>query len=203
LQEVGRKQQHSDDLILDAAGELLLENGARAATIEAIAQASGAPTGSIYYRFKSRDELFATLWLRAAGRFQATLLAQLDHPDPLEATVNCALSVYDFCDRMRPEARLLMSAPQEKLWDDNLRPQLRKRLKELNRPIDDAQRMMAKRLYGDDVKEALRRLRRVVFELPYGIARDHVITNRPLPRSARADLEYAVRAVLAAPLQEG
>ena len=60
-----RPQLHPTDAMLDAARDLVLRAGPRATTIEAIAEASGAPTGSIYHRFRSRDELLATLWTRS------------------------------------------------------------------------------------------------------------------------------------------
>jgi AcrR family transcriptional regulator len=43
-----RPQLHPTDTMLDAARDLLLEDGSGSATIEAIASSSGAPTGSIY-----------------------------------------------------------------------------------------------------------------------------------------------------------
>jgi AcrR family transcriptional regulator len=194
------RPRHSDQAFLDAAAELLLENGARAATIDAIAGASGAPKGSIYYRFKSRDEIFASLWIRAVERFQAVLLAPADQDDPLEATVSGALAVYDFCDARNADARLLMSFRHQDLWGERLPADLLERLTELNCATVRAHREMAERLYGDDGSEALQRLRRAVFDLPLGIAREHLTTGEPLPSGARADLERAVRAVLAAPL---
>jgi AcrR family transcriptional regulator len=196
---VGRPR-HSDQGILDAAGEVLLESGPRAATIDAIARASGAPKGSIYYRFKSRDEIFASLWIRAAERFQEALLAFVDEDDPLEATVKGALAVYDFCDTRRADARLLMSFRKEDLWGEGLPASLRTRLRELNRPLGRAQRDMAIRLYGEDGPRALERLWRAVFDIPFGLAREPVTAGAPLPAGARADLERAVRAVLSAPL---
>jgi AcrR family transcriptional regulator len=193
------RPRHSDQAILDAAASLLLEHGPRAATIDAIARASGAPKGSIYYRFKSRDEIFASLWLRAVERFQAALLSP-DQDDPFEATVNAALAVYDFCDASRDDARLLMSFRPQDLWSEGLPAGLRARLTEVNRATARAQRDGARALYENHGPEALGRLRRAVFDIPLGVAREHVTTGDPLPAGARADLERAVRAVLAAPL---
>jgi AcrR family transcriptional regulator len=68
--------------MLDVARDLLLEGGAHGATVEAISRASGAPTGSIYHRFGSRDELVTRLWMRAVRRSQAAFLEALDLGDP-------------------------------------------------------------------------------------------------------------------------
>ena len=84
--------------MLDAARDLLLEDGSGSATIEAIASSSGAPTGSIYHRFGSRDELIARLWMRAVYRSQASFVAALERHDPKEAALAAALSIIDFCE---------------------------------------------------------------------------------------------------------
>jgi AcrR family transcriptional regulator len=71
--------------MLDAARELVLEDGSWSATMEAIAQASGAPTGSLYHRFGSRDQLLARLWVRAVQRSRASFIGALQKEDAREA----------------------------------------------------------------------------------------------------------------------
>src|SRR5215218_1990560 len=104
-----RPQLHPTDGMLDAARDLLLEDGSRSATIEAIAQASGAPTGSIYHRFGSRDELIARLWMRAVYRSQASFVAALERDDAKEAALAAAMSIVEFCEENPADARLLAS----------------------------------------------------------------------------------------------
>src|SRR5882724_1847597 len=58
-----RAPQFDQAQILDAAERLIARHGPSGATIGAIAQAVGAPTGSIYHRFDSRDVLLAEVWL--------------------------------------------------------------------------------------------------------------------------------------------
>ena len=70
IRDVPRPQLHQTDTMLDATRDLLLESGTRAATIEAIAAASGAPIGTIYHRFGSRESLLTRLWMRAVYRSQ-------------------------------------------------------------------------------------------------------------------------------------
>jgi len=45
-----------------------------------VAARLGAPTGSIYHRFRSRKELMAETWLAAAESFQAGFIAALHRP---------------------------------------------------------------------------------------------------------------------------
>src|SRR5205823_4383100 len=93
---VARPRVHSDADILDAARTLVLDAGARAVTIDAIALASGAPKGSLYHRFASLNDLLAEMWIRAARRAQEEFLRALDQPDAIAAAVAGACSLYDF-----------------------------------------------------------------------------------------------------------
>jgi AcrR family transcriptional regulator len=77
---------------------VVVERGSRGATVEAIAESSGAPTGSIYYRFRSVDELLARLWIRAVRRTHE-LVREAASADPVETVVAGALALYDFCLR--------------------------------------------------------------------------------------------------------
>ncbi len=71
---MARTRLHSDDVVLDAAAELALASGARSASVSAIASRSGAPVGSLYHRFGSRDGVLRAAWERAVRRFHAAYL---------------------------------------------------------------------------------------------------------------------------------
>ena len=79
---MARPARFSDSDLLDAAAEVAAAHGPAATTISAIAQAAGAPTGSLYHRFPSRDVLLGTLWLDLIGRFQAGWIEALEALDP-------------------------------------------------------------------------------------------------------------------------
>lgn len=187
--------------MLDAARGLLLEDGSRAATVEAIAAASGAPTGSIYHRFGSRDELITRLWLRAVYRSQASFVVAIERPDPREAAIAAALSIIAFCEQHPADARLLASFGREDLTGAAVPGgALADELEELNRPVERAVADLAKRLFGKRTRAALDRTLLAVFDLPYGAARRHLISGAKLPSSVRSDLERAVAAVIDQPL---
>jgi AcrR family transcriptional regulator len=186
--------------MLDAARDLLLEDGSRSATIEAIADASGAPTGSIYHRFGSRDELIAKLWIRAVHRSQASFLAALERDSPREAALAAAFSIVDFCEDHPADAQLLVGFRREDLISAVPEGPLADELAVLNRPVERALVQLARRLYGRRSRAALDRTLLAVFDLPYGAARRHLITGSRLPRGLRADLSSAVTAVIDEPL---
>jgi AcrR family transcriptional regulator len=191
-----RPQIHTTDAMLDAARDLLLEDGSGSATIEAIASASGAPTGSIYHRFGSRDELIARLWMRAVYRSQASFLAALERPDAKDAALAAAQSIIDFCEEHPADARLLVSFRREDLIRSAPEGPLADELAELNRPVERAVVDLARRLYGKGSRAALDRTLMAVFDLPYGAVRRYLITGARLPSGLRADVTRAVSAVL-------
>jgi AcrR family transcriptional regulator len=185
--------------MLDAARDLLLGEGSRSTTMEAIADASGAPTGSIYHRFGSRDELIARLWIRAVYRSQASFVAALERDDPREAALAAAISIIDFCDEHPADAQLLVACRREDLVKTIPDGPLAEELAVLNRPVERAVVALARRLYGRPTRAALDRTLLAVFDLPYGAARRYLISGAPLPRALRADLSRAVAAVLDEP----
>jgi AcrR family transcriptional regulator len=196
-----RPQLHPTDTMLDAARDLLLEDGSSSATMEAIADASGAPTGSIYHRFGSRDELITRLWMRAVYRSQASFVAALEREDAREAALAAALSIFDFCDEHPADAQLLVTFRREDLIRTTPRDALAEELEELNRPVERAVVQLARRLYGRRTRAALDRTLLAVFDLPYGAVRRYLITGMGLPPSLRADLTRAVAAVIDEPLR--
>jgi AcrR family transcriptional regulator len=186
--------------MLDAARDLLLEGGSPSVTMEAIAAASGAPTGSLYHRFGSRDALIARLWMRAVYRSQASFVAAMERDDAREAALAAAMSIIDFCEEHPEDARLLAAFRREDLIKAQPDGPLADELKVLNRPVERAVVQLAQRLYGSRSRVALDRTLLAVFDLPYGAARRYLIMKVPLPPSLRTDLGRAVAAVIDAPI---
>jgi AcrR family transcriptional regulator len=194
---MGRRRLHQPHAILDAARTLVLDEGVGAATVGAIAQASGAPIGSIYHAFGSRDTLLARLWIRAVGRSQRRFMEALeDDSDPLEAAVAAALSIYDYARDEPGDARLLMSLRREDLVQVPLPADVASELAELNRPIEDALGALARRLFGRASRERVEQTALAVFDLPYGALRRHLVSGRRPPAALRPPLARAVRAAL-------
>jgi AcrR family transcriptional regulator len=186
--------------MLDAARDLLLEEGSPSVTMEAIAATSGAPTGSLYHRFGSRDELIARLWMRAVYRSQASFVAAMERDDAKEAAIAAAMSVIDFCEKYPADAQLLAAYRREDLIRATPEGSVAEELAVLNRPVERAVVHLAQRLYGKRSRAALDRTLLAVFDLPYGAARRYLITASSLPSTLRADLRRAVEAVIDEPL---
>jgi AcrR family transcriptional regulator len=193
---LARPQLHSEEAILDTARTLVLDGGARSATLNAIAEASGAPKGSIYHRFASLNALLAEMWMRAVRRSQTAFIEALEQPDPMTAAIAGALSIHDFAQREPADARLLASLRREDLIDSVKEPRLRRELAELNRPLQEALAGLSRRLFGGVSPDGLERTVCAVVDLPIGATRRHLIAGAPLPDTLRDQLAAAVRAAL-------
>jgi AcrR family transcriptional regulator len=193
---MGRHAVHAPDAMLDAARELVLDGGPRAATVGAIACRSGAPKGSIYHRFASLEDLLGAMWIRAVRRSQALFAAALEHRDPVEAAVAGALSLHAFVEREPADARLLASLRREDLLGSVTSPELLRQLDELNRPVAAAISALARRLSGSASRTAVEQTVFAVIDLPMGATRRHLVDGSPLPATLRPQLEAAVRAAL-------
>jgi AcrR family transcriptional regulator len=194
---MGRPRVHEPHAILDAARALTLDEGVGSATVAAIARESGAPIGSIYHAFGSRDKLLARLWIRAVGRSQERFLRALESEnDPLDGAVAAALSIYDFARDESGDARLLVSLRREDLIQMPLPAELAKELAELNRPIEKAIGLLAGRLFGRPGRERVEQTALAVFDLPYGALRRHLVSGKRPPAGLRLPLARAVRAAL-------
>lgn len=191
-----RPRLHSTDHILDAARELVLEHGARAATLDAIVAASGAPKGSIYHRYPTLNDLLAAMWMRAVRRSQEEFLDALGDPDPVEAAVAAALAFHDFARTHPADARLLASLRRRDLIVSIHDASLRTSLEELNEPLERAVLELTRRLHGRATRTAVEQTTLAVIDLPLGAVRRHLVAGDPLPRSLREQLEAAVRAAV-------
>jgi AcrR family transcriptional regulator len=182
---------HTEEAILDAARQVVLERGVRATTVTAIAGLSGAPMGSIYHRFSSVDELLARLWIRAARRAQAAILDGLagQRPDDI---VQGALAVYDFCLREPEDALLLASFALTDFDHAALPADVETQLASLNDPISPVYCALAKALGGPAAHDVVHLL---LVDLPFGAARRHIQARTTPPAERRALLSQAIKAI--------
>jgi AcrR family transcriptional regulator len=189
-------RKHDTDLILDAARELVLRDGPRAASVAAIARESGAPVGTLYHRFGSRDGLLAAAWLRAIERFQQGALAAASHPDPLEAAVAMAASQIAFARSQPQDARLLLVVRRDDLLDADPDDTFRARLDQINEPLVARLASLAKGLWGRADARAMDALSRAVVDLPNAAIRRHAREDRALPTWLEDDVAGAARVLL-------
>jgi AcrR family transcriptional regulator len=163
--------------VLDAARDLVTQRGPRAAGIRDIAERSGAPNGSLYHRFRSRDELVARAWLRAVRRFQNRFVDALGGEDPSTAVTDAVRWGVEFALSQPQDARLLLTYSRTALLDAEPTGALAEELAMVNAPIEEAVRALALRVHGGVSAEALERVTYAVIDLPLAVVRRHVLAG--------------------------
>src|SRR5262245_65697007 len=116
--------EYDADQIVTAAARLIATGGPGAATVGAIARAVGAPTGSIYHRFPSRDVLLAQVWLRAATAFQGEFFRRLAGDPPRPSGLAAAVYMAQRVREGPREARMLLVHRREDFIDRGWRSAL-------------------------------------------------------------------------------
>jgi AcrR family transcriptional regulator len=191
---VAPPRKHESDVILDAARALVLDGGPRAASVAAIAKASGAPAGTLYHRFGNRDGILTAAWLRALGRFQARAMAA-NADTPVESAVAMAVAAIGFARELPQDARLLLTIRPGDLLDDEPDAVFHETLAAMNAPLIERIGVLARRLYGSGDPRAVDAVGRAVADLPYAVVRRHA-RDEPMPPWLEADVAASVRAVL-------
>jgi AcrR family transcriptional regulator len=190
-------RKHDTDRILDSARALVLREGPRAASVDAIARESGAPVGTLYHRFGNRDGVLAAAWLRALERFQLQALAAAEDPDPLEAAVSMAGSQVAFARRQPEDARLLLTLRREDLLDADPDDRFRGRLDEINAPLEATLARLTEALRGRLDRRSSDQFIRAVVDLPNAAIRRHGRDGHKLPAWLEGDVARDVRRLLA------
>ncbi len=179
-------RKHETDVILDAARALVLEGGPRAASVAAIAKSSGAPAGTLYHRFGSRDGILTAAWLRALERFQSRAMAASETSTadaPAETAVAMAVVAISFARELPEDARLLLTIRPADLLDDDPDAQFQATVAAMNAPLTERVGVLARELYGAQ-RFPIRRRRCARGRRP-------ALCRRPAARARRADAVLA------------
>jgi AcrR family transcriptional regulator len=193
---VPRQARFPAELLLEASERLVADVGPAALTIEGLSRASGAPVGSIYHRFPSRDVILARLWLRAVRDFQTGLAEAIRRSNPAEAALAAAVHTPRWCRRHPERAQVLMLYRQRDLVAADLPEHLSKEIEAVNQSMSEALADLSYRLFGRRTGGARRRCIVAVVDIPYGAVRRYLVDGRPVPDDLDAMIVTAVRAVL-------
>lgn len=192
---MGRTAKYTDASILDAALALVSEDGAHGATVVAIAARLGAPSGSIYHRFASRDLILARLWIRTVQRYQVGFLDALALAGTTDAAAAAVAHTLEWSTEHRAEARVLIRYRREDLvalWPDELGEDLAT----LNDQVKWAVLAFTERHFGIVTAETAGRARFALIDLPYAATRQAIRDDKPPAPWLRAAVSTAALAVL-------
>jgi len=178
---MGRKAYFKNEEFLNAAVQIIAEDGLNALTIAALARRIKAPVGSVYHRFPSRDTLLAEVWLNIIESFQKEFIEKLQI-DGLEATLSCL----EWVRRHPLEARIMLLYRMQDLMSGQWPEGMRERAQCLNKNLRDAVIAFIRKKFGRVTRENTERVTFALYDAPIGIIRRHLLENRiPPPSAAR------------------
>jgi AcrR family transcriptional regulator len=166
---------HAD--FFDAALALAAEHGPSAVTVSAITARLGAPTGSFYHRFVSRNALLGALWLRTVLDFQVGVTAALDANDGLQAALHTPIWAREHLDA----ARLLLLYDRDDLVQGDWPKELRERVAEMTNRMEASASRRARVVFGRDGPEEAQLSQFLIASLPVAAVRQYLIRREPPP----------------------
>ncbi|MEU9177804.1 helix-turn-helix domain-containing protein [Streptomyces sp. NPDC048550] len=192
---MARPPRFDTDQLLDAAVRLAAAGGPAAVTMSAVAQAVGAPSGSVYHRFAGRTALLAEVWLRTVERFQQGYLAVLAaEADPRRAARAGSRYVVGWSRDNTEEACLLLYGAADfgrADWSEGHAA----RADAGNGRVFATLGGLAGALGATD-EQARDRVAVALVDLPLSVVRRHLRAGAPLPRHAEDLAEECTAALL-------
>jgi len=180
--------------LLRSAVALAAEGGPEAVTMQGLAEAVGAPNGSVYHRFSGRPELLAEVWVSVVERFQrdwwAAAEGSTDAGELAAWTVRWAREHRDL-------ARTLALHRAEEFLRAGAPPALRRRVRACRADVARGLAVMARRFLGESSPEALERTSFALAAVPLAALRGRLAAAEPIGPGLEACAREAATALLA------
>src|SRR6266851_1378953 len=178
---------------LTAAQALAAAEGPAAVTIASISARLGAPTGSFYHRFASRNVVLGELWLRTVLDFREGISAALDAGDGLRAALHTPAWVRAHQDN----ARLLLMYDRRDFVQGEWPEELRERVAEMTQRMEAGSLRQARVIFGKDGREEVRLAQFLISEVPVAAVRQHLVRREAPPPLVDRLIRTTYRAVVA------
>ena len=180
-----------------AALRLVADRGPQAVTVAALAQELGAPTGSIYHRYSSREQLLAELWMDVVEAFQEGFVTKLAGAHDIEGAVETSLFMVSWTREHPLESRLLLLHRRQDFVAADWPADLVDRAAGLEPQIGTALRSYAQRTFARADSDTMARLRYALLDAPFGGIKPYVQARKRLPPVVDDLVATTARAVLA------
>jgi AcrR family transcriptional regulator len=178
---------------LTAAQAIAAAEGPAAVTIASISARLGAPTGSFYHRFASRNVVLGELWLGTVLDFREGISAALDAGDGLRAALHTPAWV-----RAHPDnARLLLMYDRKDFVQGEWPEELRERVAEMTQRMEAGSLRQARVIFGEDGREEVRLAQFLISEVPVAAVRQHLVRSEAPPPLVDRLIRTTYRAVVA------
>lgn len=189
---MARPPKYSSEQILDAVIEVLRRTSPADVTVALVADVLGAPSGSIYHRFPSRDALLASAWLRIGERFRGDLAGALRSTDPTQGALAAVSLVLDWARRRPSEAGFFLLHARSDFSSTEWPPPLAARATRLGNDLTDTIRTLAARLPG----VSLARARFALLDIPQAAIKRAQVSGSALDGEVQRLVEESVLALL-------
>jgi AcrR family transcriptional regulator len=176
---------------LGAARDLIAERGPEAVTIDSVAELIGAPKGSFYYRFASRDALLGEVWLKTVLAYQQGFVAAIEAGDGLQA----ALHTPAWARRHLDDARLLMLYSRRDFVHGRWPAALRSGVADQAERFEACLQTFARRAFGRVGRAEMRRATFVLAEVPLAAVKPHLQRRERPPRLVDELITKTYRAI--------
>jgi AcrR family transcriptional regulator len=191
-----RPAKHDAKDILGAAAALAAAKGPAAATVGAIGHAIGAPSGSIYHRFRSRDALLGRLWLMKASSFQNAWARALDGPDAHQAGLDAALSLPRVVREDPEGARIMLLHRRDDFLSDGWPPEMKAEAARLGAQLVECLGLLTRRLFGRNTAAARQVTTFATLDLPFSAVRRYVAVDERPPKQLDTLITRAYAAII-------
>jgi AcrR family transcriptional regulator len=176
-----RLAKFSEDSFIDAAIEVTAQCGIAAMSMSAIAIKAGAPIGSVYHRFDSRDAILARAWLRVKGDFRGSVALEWE-------TGNTWASIARFlawCRAKPGYAKFLLQCEACPVFHERLPAALHDALEAEQAALDAAfQRCLQMLEPALDAGCAQTTLHFLLIDAPFALVKPFLTQNRAIPAIA-------------------
>ncbi|MBS0525110.1 MAG: helix-turn-helix transcriptional regulator [Proteobacteria bacterium] len=184
---------------LAAARSLAAERGPAAVTVDSVTARLGAPKGSFYYRFASRDLLLGELWLTTVLAYQQGFVAAIEAGDGLAAALHTPAWVRRHLD----DARLLLLHSRHDFVQGDWPAPLKRGVRDQAERFEGCLAAFSRRAFGRAGPSELRRATFVLAEVPIAAVRQHLERREPPPPLVDELIAETYRAITARPRGRG
>ena len=165
--------QHAD--FLNGARTLIREHGPNAVTLDSLTRMLGAPKGSFYHRFESRDALMGQLWLSAVRSYQEGFVAAIEAGNGLAA----ALHTPSWSRANLTDACLLLLYSRHDFVEGDWPADLKRGVDEQKRQVEKCMELFARRQFGRAGTTQIKCATFVLLEAPIAAVKEYLRRREP------------------------